>query len=72
VQFEFVAVVVNIIVIFFHQGLLDETPKVTQLEDDRFSRMEHFYGADDIEPDMLQDLELGNDGKVRSSFSHRR
>jgi hypothetical protein len=45
-------------------GLLDENPKLSQLEDDRFSRMEHFYGADDIDPETLEDLELGDDGKV--------
>lgn len=45
-------------------GLLDETPKVSQLEDDRFSRMQHFYGSDDIDPETLEDLESGNDGKV--------
>ena len=26
--------------------------------------MEHFYGADDIDPETLEDLELGDDGKV--------
>jgi small nuclear ribonucleoprotein (snRNP)-like protein len=28
--------------------MLDENPKVNQLEDDRFNRMEHFYGSDEI------------------------
>ena len=45
-------------------GSLDETPKVTQLEDDRFNRMEHFYGSDEIDPESLEDFELGDDGKV--------
>ena len=56
-------------------GSLDETPKVTQLEDDRFNRMEHFYGSDEIDPESLEEFELGDDGKVteeRLSFtSHR-
>ena len=42
---------------------------MTQLEDDRFNRMEHFYGADDIDPETLEDLELGDDGKVSSNAS---
>lgn len=42
---------------------------MTQLEDDRFSRMEHFYGADDIDVETLEDLDLGDDGKVSSNTS---
>lgn len=45
--------------------MLDETPKVNQLEDDRFNRMEHFYGSDELDPETLEDLELGDDGKVK-------
>lgn len=44
--------------------MLDETPKVNQLEDDRFNRMEHFYGSDEAGPDTLEDFDLGDDGKV--------
>jgi small nuclear ribonucleoprotein (snRNP)-like protein len=44
--------------------VLDETPKVNQLEDDRFNRMEHFYGTDEIDPETLEDLDLGDDGKA--------
>jgi hypothetical protein len=29
--------------------------------------MEHFYGSDDIDPDTLEDLDLGDDGKVRNN-----
>ncbi|CAF1038237.1 unnamed protein product [Rotaria sp. Silwood1] len=43
---------------------LDENPKVSQVEDDRFSRMEHFYGSDEIDPETLEDLEVGDDGKA--------
>lgn len=50
-------------------GSLDETPKVTQLEDDRFNRMEHFYGSDEIDPESLEDFELGDDGKVNTKHS---
>jgi hypothetical protein len=46
---------------------LDENPKVNQLEDDRFSRIEHFYGSDDIDPETLEDLDIGDDGKVKSN-----
>ncbi len=46
--------------------VLDETPKVNQLEDDRFNRMEHFYGSDEIDPGTLEDLDLGDDGKVKN------
>ncbi len=46
-------------------GLLDENPKVNQLEDDRFSRIQHFYGSDEIDPETLEDLDLGDDGKVK-------
>lgn len=46
-------------------GMLEENPKVSQLEDDRFNRMEHFYGSDDIDPDTFEDLEIGDDGKVK-------
>jgi hypothetical protein len=46
-------------------GMLEENPKVTQLEDDRFNRMEHFYGSDDLDPETLEDLDLGDDGKVK-------
>lgn len=45
-------------------GLLDETPKTNQLEDERFSRMEHFYDSNEIDPETLEDLDLGDDGKV--------
>lgn len=48
-----------------HLGMLEEATKVTQLEDDRFNRMEHFYGADELDPDTFEDLEIGEDGKVR-------
>jgi hypothetical protein len=53
--------------IFFdiYIGLLDENPKVNQLEDDRFSRMQHFYGSEEIDPETLEDLDLGDDGKVK-------
>jgi hypothetical protein len=47
--------------------MLDENPKVNQLEDDRFNRMEHFYGSDEIDPETLEDLDLGDDGKVRNN-----
>jgi hypothetical protein len=49
---------------------LDENPKVNQLEDDRFSRIEHFYGSEDIDPETLEDLDLGDDGKVKSNDSN--
>ena len=48
-------------------GLLDETPKTNQLEDERFSRMEHFYDSNEIDPETLEDLDLGDDGKVKFS-----
>ncbi len=51
----------------FSVGMLDENPKVNQLEDDRFNRMEHFYGSDEIDPETLEDLDLGDDGKVRNN-----
>jgi hypothetical protein len=44
---------------------LDENPKVSQLEDDRFSRIEHFYGSEDVDPETLEDFALGDDGKVK-------
>ncbi|CAF0809537.1 unnamed protein product [Rotaria sp. Silwood1] len=44
--------------------MLDENPKVTQLEDERFNRMEHFYGTDEIDPDTFEDLDIGDDGKA--------
>jgi len=47
--------------------MLDEAPKVTQLEDDRFNRMEHFYGSDDIDAETFEELDLGDDGKVKFS-----
>ncbi|CAF5175560.1 unnamed protein product, partial [Rotaria magnacalcarata] len=43
---------------------LEENPKATPLEDDRFSRMEHFYGSDEVDPETLEDLEIGDDGKA--------
>jgi len=49
----------------FYLGVLEENPKVTQLEDERFNRMEHFYGTDEIDPDTVEDLDLGHDGKVK-------
>lgn len=52
-------------------GLLDETPKTSQLGDDRFSRMEHFYDPNEIDPETLEDLDLGDDGKVKSEVSSR-
>ena len=53
-------------------GLLDETPKVNQLEDERFSRMEHFYDPNEVDPETLEDLDLGDDGKVNfRKSSHR-
>ena len=52
----------------FCLDLLDENPKVNQLEDDRFSRMEHFYGSDEIDPETLEDLDLGGDGKVNQNI----
>jgi hypothetical protein len=55
---------------FLYVGLLDENPKTNQLEDDRFSRIEHFYGSDDIDPETLEDLDLGDDGKVKSNEFH--
>jgi hypothetical protein len=53
----------NLILLYI--GSLDENLKVNQLEDDRFSRMEHFYGSDEIDPETLEDLDLGDDGKVK-------
>jgi hypothetical protein len=46
--------------------MLEEIPKVNQLEDDRFNRMEHFYGTEEIDPETLEDLDIGDDGKVRN------
>lgn len=46
-------------------GMLEETSKVSQLEDDRFNRMQHFYGADEIDSSTSDYLDLGDDGKVR-------
>jgi hypothetical protein len=54
-------------VFFSSSDALDENPKVNQLEDDRFNRMEHFYGTDEIDPETLEDLDLGDDGKVKTS-----
>lgn len=51
-------------------GALDENPKVNQPENDRFSRMEHFYADEEIDPETLEDFELGDDGKVRESDSN--
>ena len=31
--------------------------------------MEHFYGDEDIDPETLEDFELGGDGKVREPHS---
>ena len=45
-------------------GVLDEMPKVTQLEHDRFSRMQHFYDGDDVDSEALEELGLNDDGKV--------
>jgi len=30
--------------------------------------MEHFYGTDEIDPETLEDLDLGDDGKVKKSM----
>jgi len=27
--------------------------------------MEHFYGSDEIDPETFEDLDLGDDGKVK-------
>ena len=51
--------------VFLRLGSLDENPKVSQLENDRFSRMERFYGSDEIDPETLEVLDLGDDGKVK-------
>jgi hypothetical protein len=32
--------------------------------------MEHFYGSDDIDPETLEDLDLGDDGKVKEIIFH--
>lgn len=64
-NFEFRIVIDNEMLIL---GSLDENPKVSQLEDDRFTRMEHFYGSDEIDPETLEDLELGDDGKVKWKY----
>lgn len=53
--------------LFTSVGMLDDVPKVTQLEDERFNRMQHFYGTDEIDPDTIEDLDLGDDGKVNSN-----
>jgi len=58
----------NLILLYI--GSLDENLKVNQLEDDRFSRMEHFYGSDEIDPETLEDLDLGDDGKVKKRIFH--
>jgi len=29
--------------------------------------MEHFYGTDEVDPETLEDLDLGDDGKVKIS-----
>jgi hypothetical protein len=50
-------------------GILDDNPKSTQLEDDRFNRMKHFYDADEIDPETLEDFDLGDDGKVNRTKS---
>jgi hypothetical protein len=47
--------------------MLEDNPKINQLEDDRFNRMEHFYGSEEIDPETLEDLDLGDDGKVRNN-----
>lgn len=44
--------------------MLEETPKVTQLGDERFSRMQHFYDSDEVDPGTLEELESGSDGRV--------
>ncbi|UJR25408.1 hypothetical protein I4U23_006755 [Adineta vaga] len=44
--------------------MLEETPKISQLEDERFNRMQHFYDADETDPSTLEDLDLGEDGKA--------
>ena len=46
-------------------GILEENPKVSQLEDERFNRMEHFYDTDDIDPNTFEDLVTSNDEKVK-------
>ncbi len=46
-------------------GSLDENLKVRQLEDDRFSCIEHLYGPDEIDPETSEDLDAGDDGKVK-------
>jgi len=50
--------------------LLDEMPKVTQLEHDRFSRMQHFYDGDDVDSEALEELELTDDGKIGYDPEH--
>ncbi|CAF0972385.1 unnamed protein product [Adineta ricciae] len=44
--------------------MLEETSKVSQLEDDRFNRMQHFYDPDEIDSSTLEYLDLGDDGKA--------
>ena len=33
--------------------------------------MEHFYGSEDIDPETLEDLDIGDDGKVITEDSNR-
>ncbi len=56
---------------FLYLGILDENPKTNQLEDDRFNRMEHFYGTDEIDPETLEDLDIGDDGKVKKMIKKK-
>lgn len=43
-------------------------PKVTQLEHDRFSRMQHFYDGEDVDSEVLGELESNDDGKVKTTI----
>jgi len=59
--------ILNLRIFFLSAGMLEDNPKINQLEDDRFNRMEHFYGSEEIDPETLEDLDLGDDGKVRNN-----
>ena len=55
-------------------GMLEETSKLSQLGDDRFNRIQHFYDTDEIDPATIGYLDLGDDGKVRRTerrFLHK-
>jgi len=33
--------------------------------------MEHFYGTDEIDPETLEDLDIGDDGKVKKMIKKK-